>query len=156
MAERIFVTSSPRVDNEASCESQDDCSVYSVPKRQKELVKLKYARRRRRFRKKIEKTPASSSDSEHAAKKSFELLSLNPSLSIFSCTSSLHQQHDTISSTLDTTAGFTCKTLIETSFEKQIEEDFSSSDATTQSAKTEKSTNWYSHLFGNFFDYVGM
>ena len=158
MAERTFTTSPRpvRVENETSCESQED-SVYSVPKRQKELVKLKYASRRRRFRKKVEKTPASSSDSEQAAKKSFELLRLNycdTSLSVFSCNqTSCTSVQETLPS-IDT--GFTCKPLLETSFEKQIEEDLSSLPDISNTPPKEKNSNWYSHLFGSFFDYVGM
>ena len=156
MADRTFTTSPRpvRVENDTSCESQED-SVYSVPKRQKELVKLKYARRRRRFRKKVEKTPASSSDSEQAAKKSFELLSLNycdTSLSVFSCVQTSVQE-----SLPSVDTGFTCKPLLETSFEKQIEEDLSSlPDISYTTPPKEKNNNWYSHLFGSFFDYVGM
>ena len=78
MAECTFVSQfrkETQATNEISSESQDDAA---APKRQKELVKLKYLRRRRRFRKRAEKTHASSSDSEppNSARQSVELLSL--------------------------------------------------------------------------------
>ena len=149
--------------NETSSESQDD----SVPKRQKELVKLKYGRRRRRrFRKKVEKTQAASgsSDSEPTvARKSLELLNINcDRQSLCSGHASFldesgfsHQEVEETTVHINDAGLSGFGRQLEMSFEKQIELDLAKEDQTLSLTK-EKNTNWYSHLFGNIVDYVGM
>lgn len=75
MAECVLV--SPRKELRISNDS-DSPDEAVVPKRQKEMVKMRYSRRRRKLKKRIVKPQSNSSDSEPtaSAKKSLELLSI--------------------------------------------------------------------------------
>ena len=107
------------MDDINSNESQQDDIVTSIPKRQKEITKMKYIRRKRRVKRIAQKTQASSSDSEPtaAARQSLELFSLcnystmhsrNSPQSLFSNESFFSQQESSLTKSAHSRTNHCC------------------------------------------------
>ncbi len=155
--------------NSMSSESQDE--PVTIPRKQKEITKLKYIRRRRRPKRNTQKTPVSSSDSEStaAARKSLELFSLceykrtTSPHSLLTNEVSFSQQDGLHTNVIQTNPSCPVDTAScqlqagSLKFEpnQMFEFDGHGTQAIVSSSRKAKNTNWYSNLFGGIFGYVG-
>lgn len=158
------VLPSPRKENRISNDSDSPADEAAVPKRQKEMVKLKYSRRRRRVKKRIVKPPSNSSDSEPtaSANKSLELLSIcegqNLRYSIGGITSAT--THTLESSFSIKCGGDPSLTSMHadgcSSITKWNEFDFMLSQPSPQKPAVEKEETklWFSGLLGSIFSFM--